>query len=187
MVDEMHSMLQAAIDLNDRALGHRVDKANLPYVDHPLRVMVRSIGRLDLLTNPRALVHEQLTYDELLIATTAVLHDVVEDSDYTLDDLRAMGFPKRVVDGVASVTHTAKEDYHAVSIPRAAADPIGRVVKLADILDNTDPERVAKLDKDAQDWFAKKYPPALQILIEAGAVIGRIVESIPSVRFSAGL
>ena len=108
--------LAKAIELAVRAHAGQVEKpAGTPYVLHPLRVMAKVQG-------------EQAK-------TAAVLHDVVEDTPTTADDLRAMGFAEAVVSAVLSVTRREGESY-ADFVVRAAADPIGRLVKLADLEDN---------------------------------------------------
>lgn len=99
------------------AAAHRgqCDKAGEPYLLHPIRVMLRVSG-----------------HDERLVA---LLHDVVEDSPWTLEQLRAEGFPEAVILAVDRVTRREGEPYQAV-IERAGADPLARRVKLADLEDN---------------------------------------------------
>ena len=66
----------------------------------------------------------------------AVLHDVVEDTAVTLDDLRQAGFPEAVLAAVRCVTHDKKEPY-ADYVVRCLADPVARQVKLADLEENS--------------------------------------------------
>jgi (p)ppGpp synthase/HD superfamily hydrolase len=70
----------------------------------------------------------------------AVLHDVVEDSAWTLDDLRARGFSGEVLAAVDALTKREGEDYEAF-VARAAAHPVARRVKIADLEDNMDVRR----------------------------------------------
>jgi len=100
--------------------------------------------------------------------SAAALHDLIEDTDWTLDDVRAEGFPAEVVDAVDSVTKRDGEDYFDM-VRRAAADPVGRWVKLADNLDNADPERAAQLQPDVRARLAHKYAAARSILADHGA------------------
>lgn len=116
------STLERAIVIAAEGHAGQVDKAGSPYVLHPLRVMLR----LD-------------TTDERI---AGVLHDVVEDCGWTLDDLRAEGFSEAVVSAVDAVTRRESEDYDQF-VARAAADPVGRKVKLADLEDNCDPRRIS--------------------------------------------
>jgi len=93
-----------------------------------------------------------------------LLHDVVEDSDITLDQLRDLGYPEEVVRAVDSVTKREGETYMDM-VRRAAADPIGRLVKIADNATNSDPERLALLSEDEQAWFTQKYAKARAVLL----------------------
>lgn len=131
----------------------QVDKAGNPYIDHP-----RTVARI---------LHEQGCGDFCVMA--GLLHDVVEDSVVTLDDLRELGYPPQVVNAVDSVTKRDGETYMNL-IRRAAADPIGRLVKLADNQTNSDPERLALLTSDERQWFTQKYAKARVVLLgEANA------------------
>ena len=71
----------------------------------------------------------------------AVLHDVVEDCDVTIEDLRREGFTQAVLDGLLSVTRQPGESYSCF-VARAGANPLGRAVKLADLADNSDLARL---------------------------------------------
>ena len=80
----------------------------------------------------------------------AVLHDVVEDSAWTLDQLREEGFSEEVIHAVDALTHREGEEYMAY-VARAAANPLARLVKLADLEDNMDIRRLPVLrDKDIE-------------------------------------
>lgn len=132
-----------AIRIARAAHEGQVDKSGKPYVDHPLRVMDRVSGE-----------HARMA---------AVLHDVVEDTAVTDDDLLAAGCPPEVVATVLALSHRdgeAQEDYLA----RVRADPVAVEVKRADIADNTSPARLALLDPATQDRLRAKYARALEIL-----------------------
>jgi (p)ppGpp synthase/HD superfamily hydrolase len=81
------------------------------------------------------------TDDERMVAA---LHDVVEDSDYTPDDLRQRGFPEEVIDAIDALTRRESdgETYDAF-IERAGRNPLARRVKIADLEDNSDLTRIA--------------------------------------------
>ncbi|GAA0719411.1 bifunctional (p)ppGpp synthetase/guanosine-3',5'-bis(diphosphate) 3'-pyrophosphohydrolase [Dactylosporangium roseum] len=132
--------------------AHRsqVDKAGRPYFEH-----VAEVAR-------RLEYHS----DEAVMA--GYLHDIVEDTDVTLDQLRAMGFPEAVVRAVDAVTWREGEDYMGL-IARAAADPLGRLVKLADNATNSDEARLALLDEATADRLRRKYARAREVLL-AGCV-----------------
>jgi (p)ppGpp synthase/HD superfamily hydrolase len=116
------STLERAIAIAAEAHTGVVDKAGAPYILHPLRVML-GVSMLD----------------ERMVA---VLHDVVEDTPWNFGRLRAEGFSETVIAGLDSVTKRTGEDYEAF-VRRAASNPIGRRVKLADLTDNLDLSRIA--------------------------------------------
>ncbi len=114
--------LEKAICIAARAHAGQVDKAGAPYILHPLRLMLR-------MDDPAARI-------------AAVLHDVVEDSPWTLEQLRAEGFPSAVVQAVDALTRRDGETYDAF-IHRASRDPVAPRVKMADLEDNMDLGRIA--------------------------------------------
>jgi (p)ppGpp synthase/HD superfamily hydrolase len=92
----------------------------------------------------------------------AALHDVVEDTEWTLDDLRAEGFSPQVVEIVEALTRREGEDYFAFA-RRAAATPLSREVKRADLLDNMDLRRIA--NPNDRDWERlQRYRKALDMI-----------------------
>jgi (p)ppGpp synthase/HD superfamily hydrolase len=137
------STLERAIAIAAEGHSGAKDKGGIPYILHPLRVMLS-------LSSP----------EERIVA---VLHDVVEDCrEWTLERLRAEGFSDRVIAALDSVTKREGENYNAF-IVRAAADPIGRRVKLADLRDNSDISRIpAPTDSDRQR--IAKYRDAIKLL-----------------------
>ena len=147
--------LTRAIAIAEHAHAAQTDKLGAPYIHHIQRV----IDRVALLAPAEIATTCQ---------TAAALHDLVEDTDWSLDDLRAEGFPAEVVDAVDSVTKRDGEDYFDM-VRRAASDPVGRWVKLADNLDNADPERAAQLPPDVRARLADKYAAARRILADHGA------------------
>lgn len=87
----------------------------------------------------------------------AALHDVVEKTDWTLEELRIEGFSERVVQGVDAMTRREGEDWEDY-VARAGADPLGRLVKPADVVDNlthTDPSDLERI---------RRYQQALRTL-----------------------
>lgn len=135
------------------AVAHngQVDKAGLPYIDHP-----RAVARI--------LFGQGLDRNAVM---AGLLHDVVEDTEVTLDDLRELGYPEEVVRAVDSVTRREGETYMDL-IHRAAADPIGKWVKIADNQTNSDPERLALLTAEEREWFTQKYAKARKVLLGEG-------------------
>jgi (p)ppGpp synthase/HD superfamily hydrolase len=136
------STLERAIALAATAHEGQLDKAGAPYILHVLRVMLR-------LQNPE----ERMA---------AVLHDIVEDCGWTLDRLRAEGFPEAVVTGVDAVTRREAESYEEFVL-RAKAHPIGRRVKMADLEDNADLTRLPEIT-DRDRARLDKYHRAMEAL-----------------------
>ena len=118
----MTQTLERAIAIAAAAHAGQVDKGGAPYILHPLKVMLR-----------------MTTLEERIVA---VLHDVVEDCDISLDDLRKEGFSEEVLTAIQSVTKVPGESFEDF-VERAAQNPIGRVVKLADLEENSDLSRIA--------------------------------------------
>jgi len=136
------STLERAITIAAQAHAGQVDKAGAPYVLHPLRVMLR-----------------MNTDEERMVA---VLHDVIEDSDWTLDRLRAEGFPEAVLEAIESVSRRPEETYEEYVL-RAGRSAMGRRVKLADLEDNSDLSRIAEpTEKDRAR--IEKYRRAIALL-----------------------
>ena len=121
--------LDRAIQIAAQAHEGQRDKAGDPYILHPLRMMLR------------------MRQDEERIV--AVLHDVVEDSDWTLDDLRREGFSEVVVEAVDALTRREDETYEAF-VERAGRYPLARQVKLADLEDNMDVTRLRSITEKDQ-------------------------------------
>jgi (p)ppGpp synthase/HD superfamily hydrolase len=115
------SILERAIAIAATAHAGQVDKAGQPYILHPLRVMLRVSSE-----------HERIA---------AVLHDVVEDTDVSLDQLVAEGFPPEVIAAIDALTKRPGES-RIDAAHRAAADQVGRKVKLADNAENMDLSRI---------------------------------------------
>ncbi|MNB57627.1 Bifunctional (p)ppGpp synthase/hydrolase relA [compost metagenome] len=118
----MTQSLERAIAIAATAHAGQVDKGGAPYILHPLKVMLR-----------------MSTQEERIVA---VLHDVVEDCGISLDDLRKEGFSEEILSAIESVTKVPGESYEDF-VDRAAQNPIGRVVKLADLEENSDLSRIA--------------------------------------------
>ncbi|MEO9786540.1 MAG: HD domain-containing protein [Aurantimonas coralicida] len=121
----------------------QVDKAGADYITHPLRVC-------DAVTGEEAKI-------------VALLHDVVEDSDWTLEGLRQEGFSDAVVDAVDALTHREDEDYFD-AVRRARDNDLARIVKLADLADNSDRTRLGTVTEDDERRL-RKYAEARAIIL----------------------
>ncbi|MHB8328364.1 MAG: HD domain-containing protein [Acidimicrobiales bacterium] len=95
----------------------------------------------------------------------AALHDLLEDTPMTANELLAAGCPPRVVSPAEALTRRDGEDYEAF-VARAARDPVARVVKRADVADNADEGRLALLPSEVAARLRSKYARAFEILSE---------------------
>ena len=116
------STLERAIAIAAEAHRGQKDKAGEPYLLHPLRLMLQMQSETDKIV--------------------AVLHDVVEDSHWTLDDLRSEGFSAEVLEAVGTLTKRNGASYEEY-VHRIKTNPIARRVKLADLRDNMDISRIS--------------------------------------------
>ncbi len=120
------------------------DKSDLPYVFHPFHLA------------------EQMETEDAVIV--ALLHDVVEDTAYTLDDLAKMGFGQAVIEAIALLTHDHDTDYMQY-IRTIKQNPLAKAVKLADLTHNSDLSRLDTVDDKALER-REKYRTALALLQE---------------------
>lgn len=121
----------------------QVDKSGTPYVDHPFHFA------------------EQMDSEEAV--AVALLHDVVEDTNYTIDDIIAMGFPKSVTDALALMTHDESVPYTDY-VAKIKSNTIAKAVKLADLRHNSDISRLDIVDEKAIKRL-KKYAAAIELLM----------------------
>lgn len=127
--------VERAIAIAAEAHTGQVDKAGQPYILHPLRVMLAQAS------------------DAARIV--GVLHDVVEDTGYSLEDLRQEGFGNEVLEALEAVTHRGEETYEEFIQRSASAGSIARSVKYADLLDNCDLTRITEPRQKDYDRIAK--------------------------------
>ena len=120
------------------------DKSGLPYVFHPFHLA------------------EQMPDEETTIV--ALLHDVIEDTSFTLEDLKDMGFEDEVLDALALMTHDKSVPYMDY-VARIQNNRIARTVKMADLRHNSDLTRLDEIDEKAKARI-EKYRAALRLLSE---------------------
>ena len=135
-------MTKKALRLSFEAHKDQVDKSGMPYVYHPFHLA------------------EQMDTEETV--TVALLHDVIEDTDRTIDDLIEMGFPKTVTDALDLMTHDDSVPYMEY-VENIKSNPIARAVKLADLRHNSDLSRLDVIDERARRR-AEKYKEAIALL-----------------------
>jgi len=137
-------MYMDALSVALHAHKHQVDKLGMPYIDHPIRV--------------------SLNFDDPILKSISVLHDVIEDAPINLMD--QYYFSKDVYEVLDLLTHTKYDSYHKY-IRKLSVNPMAVKVKIADLIDNTDPHRMKKLyeiDPKTAIRVSKKYIWALQYL-----------------------
>lgn len=135
-------MTKKALKLCFEAHKDQVDKSGLPYVFHPFHLA------------------EQMADEETTIV--ALLHDVVEDSDYQIDDLRKMGFGETVLSAIQLMTHDPDVDYMQY-VAQIQKNPLARTVKLADLNHNRDLSRLDRVTPQ-DEARAEKYQKAIELL-----------------------
>ncbi len=136
------STLARAIALASEAHVDQREKSGSPYILHPIRVMLR-----------------MNTETEMIVA---ILHDVVEDTPWTLESLRKEGFSEETLAALDRVTRRPDENY-AEFVERARDNPVARKVKLADLEDNMDVRRLPTITDRALERL-KRYHEAWRSL-----------------------
>ena len=133
-----------AMKLCFEAHKNQTDKSGLPYVFHPFHVA------------------EQMPDEKTTVV--ALLHDVIEDTACTLEDLRDMGFDEDVLDALALMTHDKSVPYMDY-VAGIKDNAIARTVKLADLRHNSDLTRLDEIDEAALARVGK-YRAAIELLLK---------------------
>lgn len=131
-----------ALKLCFEAHKNQIDKSDMPYVFHPFHLA------------------EQMKTEETTVV--ALLHDVVEDTDYTLEELSNMGFDKPIIDALALLTHDPAVEYMDY-VKAIKSNPIAKAVKLADLRHNSDLTRLDIVTEKALER-QQKYLKAIAFL-----------------------
>ena len=135
-------LTKKALKLCFQAHKEQVDKTGMPYVFHPFHLA------------------EQMS-DEIS-TVCALLHDVIEDTEYTFNDIRNMGFPQEVIDVLMLLTHEDNVPYMEY-VEKINENTIAKQVKLADLRHNSDLTRLNIIDEKALARV-DKYQKAITIL-----------------------
>lgn len=138
-----NEMVKMAFGIAIDAHAGQRDKGGNPYIQHPLAVA----SKMD-------------TESEIIVA---LLHDVVEDTDYTIDDLERDGFSEEVMDAIRTITHAPDEDYF-VYIRRVKKNDLARKVKIADLWHNSQLDRLNHAPTESDIRRIDKYNKAREIL-----------------------
>ena len=135
-------MTKKALKLCFETHKDQLDKSGLPYVFHPFHLA------------------EQMTDEDTTVV--ALLHDVVEDSDRTIDDLREMGFSENVISAIEFMTHDPEVPYMDY-VAAIKSNPIAKAVKLADLRHNSDMSRLDNIIP-YDEIRAEKYRKSIELL-----------------------
>ena len=130
--------LGIAISLTAEKFKNKVDKKGEPYILHCLRVMNKM--------NPK----------DKELQMIAIMHDLIEDTDVTLSQLRDMGFSERVVRGVDLMSHNEEVPYMDY-VKNISFNPDTVKVKLADLEDNSNITRLKGLSKKDHERMEKYH------------------------------
>ena len=141
------TLTKKAMKIAFTAHKEQVDKSGLPYIFHPFHLA------------------EQMETEETVCA--ALLHDVAEDTEITLEELQKEGFPRQVLAALALLTHDEAVPYMEY-VAKVKENPVARAVKLADLRHNSDLTRLDYVDEKAKER-AEKYKAAMALLLEEDA------------------
>ena len=145
-IKKIMSTLERAIEIARQAHAGQVDKGGADYIGHPLRVM--EMGR---------------TEEEKIVG---VLHDVVEDSEWTFEMLEAEGFSSEIIDALRCVTKLSEDEDYDHFLNRVKGNRLALKVKLCDLVDNLDISRI-KEPTDSDIKRTKKYARAYAFIKKA--------------------
>ncbi len=134
--------LEKAIKIAVKCHKGQKDKGGKPYILHPLHVM-----------------NNVSSEDEKIVA---ILHDVIEDANYPIEDLKKEGFKDQIIEALVYLTHDKKVDYFAY-IEKIKDNALAKTVKIQDLKHNLDVTRLESLDESAVNNL-KKYFMAYKIL-----------------------
>jgi len=146
----MNNLIEISLRIAIKAHSNQKDKAGEEYILHPLRIM----AKMD-------------TTEEKCVA---LLHDVIEDSNYTEEDLLLKGIPKKVVNAVVHLSRKPDESY-SIFINRVLTNTLASKVKRADLEDNLNTLRLKTLSKDDLNRI-KKYHSAWKKINNSGVCNG---------------
>lgn len=132
-----------ALKLCFAAHKRQKDKSGMPYVFHPFHLA------------------EQMQTEETTIV--ALLHDVVEDTKYTLKDIAKKGFSEEILTAISLLTHDDDSVKYMDYVRAIKDNPIARAVKLADLKHNSDLTRLEVVDEKALER-RNKYLEAIDFL-----------------------
>lgn len=137
-------LTKKALVLSFQKHKEQLDKSGMPYIFHPF------------------IVASEMKSEEMVCV--ALLHDVLEDTDTSQEELKALGFTQEIIDAIVAMRRKRDEDYFDY-IMRVKSNPISREVKKADLKHNSDLTRFDEItprDLERQE----KYLKAIKIMNE---------------------
>lgn len=137
------ALIYKALNIAYAAHQGQFDKSGVPYIFHPAY-----------------LASQMDTEDEIIVA---LLHDIVEDTAVTFDDLERDSFPVSVIDALRLLTHDDSEEYLSY-VKRIKGNPLAAKIKLADLRHNSNPTRNANLTAEQIKLYKAKYDGAIRLL-----------------------
>lgn len=146
MMENLENLYKRAVEIAQEAHKGQTDKGGNPYIEHPLYVASK--------------------VDTTELKIVAVLHDTLEDSSMTADDLRQEGFPEEIVEAIVMLTREdGDEQAYLDYIHRVSENAMAAAVKRADLMHNMDMSRIPQpTEKDLKR--RRKYEKALNLLEE---------------------
>ena len=139
--------LNRSIEIATKAHEGATDKYGAPYINHVTRVM-----------NMGETVHEKIV---------GILHDLIEDTHWTFDDLEKEGFSKEIIDALKCVTKISEDEDYSKFIHRVKINPLAVKVKLNDLRDNMDIKRMPEvLESDLKrlNKYLRAYNELLKLI-----------------------
>ncbi|HED37191.1 MAG TPA: GTP pyrophosphokinase [Ignavibacteria bacterium] len=136
--------LESAVLIAIKAHQNQIDKGGLPYILHPLRIMIK-----------------MQTDEEMIVA---MLHDVVEDSKISLKDISKYEFDKKIMSALKVLTYSTDQNYEDY-IKKISKNKLASKIKIADLKDNLNLNRLPYLNKKDLERI-NKYHKALKYLLE---------------------
>lgn len=138
------AMTKKAMKISYQAHKDQVDKSGIPYIFHPIHLA------------------EQMETEETVIV--ALLHDVVEDTEWSINALEQQGFSKDIIDALVLLTHNAEVEYlDYISKIKQSSNQFAKIVKIADLKHNSDISRFDHIDEEISKRI-EKYTKAIAIL-----------------------
>ena len=138
-------LIYKALNIAYTAHQGQFDKNGVPYIYHP------------------AFLASQMDTEEEII--TALLHDIIEDTPVTFEELKQEGFTLSVLDALRLLTHDDDSEYMDY-VRRIKQNPLAAKIKLADLCHNSNPTRNASLSNEDVARYNKKYAAAITLLEE---------------------